>query len=223
MNRHAAPGRLRAIAALMGLLLILAARTSAADCTHVVAGYDTVGWNTANPTFLGKAVGQTFYAADTVVSRITVWRYPNDVDGLASHLFVTAVDTVNYVPPKPITRGILRDGPEVFVPNSDPPGLPIRMDFVLDPPLVLPNPGTYAFFIQRAGCDAGETRILARQPGAYPNGTSWDTGRTSFLPCFLASADQWLDMDPCFEMEFCWNASTPAREQSWGRLKVIYR
>jgi hypothetical protein len=189
----------------------------------VIAGNDTSGWNTVRRTFFGKALGQTFSASDTLVRRITVWRPPNHFDPWPAHLFVTTVDTANYTPPRPITQGILQDGPTVLVPDSDPPGLPIRMDFVLDPPLALPYPGTYAFFIQREGCDAGETAIIAKEPGTYPHGTFWLTGRTTFLPCYLASAEFWEDLDLCFEMEVCRNASTPVRGESWGQLKVIYR
>jgi hypothetical protein len=208
----------------LGLLLLAGARQAVArDCIYTVAGYDTTGWNTAGGTFLGNAVGQTFYAADTVIDRITLWRYPNNRTSTGNHLYVTTVDTVNYDPPRPITQGILQDGPVVLVVDSDPPGLPIRMDFLLDPPLVLPHPGTYAFFIQREGCDAGETRILGQQPGTYPLGTFWRTTRTSFQPCYLPRADTWVDTDLCFEMEFCRNPSTPVRGESWGRLKVIYR
>jgi len=97
------------------------------------------------------------------------------------------------------------------------------MDFVLDPPLALPHPGTYALFIQREGCDAGETAIIAKEPGTYLHGTFWLTGRTVNLPCYLASAESWEDLDLCFEMEFCGSASTLVREESWGQLKVIYR
>ncbi|TMQ69109.1 MAG: hypothetical protein E6K81_15700 [Candidatus Eisenbacteria bacterium] len=199
------------------------AASSVGDCTHVIAANDTVGGNTAGRTFFGRAVGQTFYAADTLISRITVWRHPNNRHSGGDRLFVTTVDTVNYVPSRPITTGILQNGPAVFVVDSDPPGLPIPMDFILDPPLALPHPGTYAFFIQRVGCDAGETAILAKEPGTYPYGTYWITGRTIFLPCYLASAEWWVDIDLCFEMEFCRDTATPVRGDSWGRLKVIYR
>lgn len=211
------------VSALTGFLLVLAAHAAAGDCTPVIAGNDTVGWNSVSRTYLGKALGQTFYAADTLISRITLWRPPNHFDPWFIRLFVTTVDTVNYIPPRPITQGILQNGPAIIVPDSDPPGLPIRMDFVLDPPLALPHPGTYAFFIQREGCDAGETAIMAKEPGTYPYGTFWVTGRTAFLPCYLASVDAWADLDLCFEMEFCRNISTPVLEESWGRLKVIYR
>jgi hypothetical protein len=225
MNRRPSTRRrVRTASAFIGLLLFCAAHTAAGDCSRVVAGNDTTGWNSARRTFFGRAVGQTFYAADTLISRITVWRYPNNLTSTGNRLFVTTVDTVNFVPPKPITQNILQNGPVVLVVDSNPPGLPIRMDYVLDPPLALPHPGTYAFFIQREGCDAGETAILCREPpGTYPYGTYWITGRTIFLPCFLASVEWWEDVDLCFEMEFCRSTSTPVRGETWGRLKVIYR
>lgn len=207
-----------------GLLLALAACGAGADCVPIAAGQDTSHWNRSAGTFLGKALGQTFYAPDTLITRITAWRHPNNIGyEIGVRLFVTTVDTVNYDPPKPITTGILQDGPIVNVRDSDPPGLPIRMDFVLYPPLALPHPGTYAFFLQREGCDAGETRLIMKEPGDYAYGTFWITGRTSFLPCFLRSVDSWLNLDLCFEVEFCRDTTTPVRGVSWGRVKVIYR
>jgi hypothetical protein len=81
----------------------------------------------------------------------------------------------------------------------------------------------YAFFIQREDCDAGETLLLAKEPGPYGPGTFWVTGQTSFLPCFLRDVDLREDLDLCFEIEFCKDESTPIRRESWGQLKVIYR
>ena len=207
-----------------GVLLALAARGAAGDCEPVNAGNDTIGWNTVRTTFLGEAVGQTFYAFDTLVTRITVWRPPNDPLGaIGNRLFVTTVDSTIFHPREPNTRNILQNGPTVFVLDSDPPGLPIQMDYILDPPLALPGPGTYAFFIQREGCDAGTTPIVAKEPGTYSHGVVWYTGRTTTLPCALMPTWAWEDLDFCFEMEFCRTATTPVHRQSWGRLKVIYR
>jgi len=223
MNRSPVRQAPRCAVAALVVFLLAAVPAAAADCTAAVAGNDTAGWNSGRRTFLGKALGQTFYAPDTLISRITVWRSPDNLNYGGDRLFVTTVDTVDYAPPRPITQNILRSGPTVFVVNSDPPGLPIRMDFMLDPPLSLPHPGLYAFFVQREGCDAGETSIIATEPGRYGAGNYWRTGQTSFLPCYLPSADYWEDLDLCFEMEFCRYASTPVRGASWGRLKVIYR
>ena len=207
----------------VGVLLVVAARAAAADCTPITTGVDTTHWNAGRQTFFGRAVGQTFYASDTLITRITVWRYPNNLAyTVGAHLFVTSVDTINYAPPMPTTEHILLDGPTVLVHDSDPPGLPIRMDYVLDPALALPRPGTYAFFVQREGCDAGGTVLIAKEPGTYPHGTFWITGRTSFLPCALARAEVWDDSDLCHEIEYC-QSVTPIRGESWGRLKVSYR
>ena len=189
----------------------------------MIAGNDTIGWNTSRGTFLGEAVGQTFYAFDTLVTRITVWRPPNSLTWTYNRLFVTTVDSTVFHPREPNTWNILQNGPTVFVRDSDPPGLPIRMDYILDPPLALPGPGTYAFFIQREGCDAGQTIIIGKEPGTYPHGDVWYTGRTTTLPCALMPAWGWENADLCFEMEFCRTATTPVHRESWGRLKVIYR
>ena len=208
------------------VLLVLAARGAAGDCESVVVGNDTAGWNYSPGTFLGEAVGQTFYANDTLITRITVWRPPNDrfLGAIENRLFVTTVvDTFLYERPMPVTQNILQNGPAVFVRDSDPPGLPIRMDYVLDPPLALPGPGTYAFFIQREGCDAGQTRIIAKAPDTDPDGAFWITGRTTTLPCALMPVWAWEEADLCFEMEFCRDVVTPNRRETWGRLKVIYR
>jgi len=224
MNHHGSrPRRWQTASALTALIIILGARTAAGDCTRVVAGNDPLGWNSSRRTFLGKALGQTFLSTDTLIARITVWRYPNNLNYGGDHLFVTTVDTANYAPFRPVTTDVIRSGPTVVVVDSDPPGLPIRMDFVLDPPLALPHLGIYAFFVQREGCDAGETSIIANEPGRYPFGNYWRTGQTAFLPCYLPSADFWEDLDLCFEMEFCHDSSTPVHGESWGQLKVIYR
>ena len=101
------------------------------------------------------------------------------------------------------------------------------MDFVFDPPLELPAVGTYAFWLQRAGCDIGESTILSvfsDVSDAYPGGTYWFTRRTAGLPCFLRAADEFRNIDLIFEIEFCTSEGpTPAQSRSWGSLKVIYR
>lgn len=208
---------------LAGSLAFEPNRGAAADCGPVITGNDPASWNSSRGTFLGRALGQTFYAFDTLITRITVWRPPNAFDPSGLRLFVTTVDSVNYSPFRPTTQSIIQNGPTVVVPNSDLPGQLIRMDFNLDPPLALPHLGTYAFFFQREGCDAGETLLIATEPGSYPYGTFWVTGRTASLPCFLRDVDIWEDLDLCFEIEFCRDTSTPVREESWGRLKLIYR
>ena len=112
----------------------------------------------------------------------------------------------------------------MLVRDSDPPGYLIRMDFVLDPPLALPHPGLYAFFLQLEACDAGEISFIASDHNPYPDGIFWLSGRVTTLPCFLRQVDGGEDStDVIFEMGFCRAASTPVRRHTWGKLKVIYR
>ena len=63
-------------------------------CAPVHVGLDPGTWNTAAQVFLGEALGQTFLAMDTVITRLTVWRYPNDRSGIGAHLYITGVDTM---------------------------------------------------------------------------------------------------------------------------------
>jgi hypothetical protein len=193
---------------------------AASACFPDTVGLDSSLWNTGRGTFFGRALGQTFLAPDTVITRITVWRPPNIIDVVGAHLFVTTVDANQ----RPVAQGILLDGPTVIVRDSDPPGQLVRVDFVIDPPLTLPAPGLYAFFIQRQDCDIGETRLAASTNNPYAHGIYWLTGRTVFLPCLLANVTGGEDYtDLIFEIEFCNTRETPVRERTWGELKLLYR
>ena len=141
-------------------------------CTPVHVGLDPATWNTSYGPILGEALGQVFLAEDTLITRLTVWRRPDNrsVDG--AHLYITAVDTTR-TPPRPDTGTILLDGPTVYVYDSDPPGQLIEMAFVIDPPLALPRPGLYAFFLQEANCDQAEAwRIVATIRTLTPTGST---------------------------------------------------
>ncbi len=194
-------------------------------CTRDTVGLDPSMANSSLGTFLGSALGQTFLASDTLLTRITVWRPPNQINAVGTRLFVTIVDTT-FSPPRPITtwpsNGIIQDGPTVFIRDGDP-GQHIRMDFVLDPPLALPRPRMYAMFFQREGCDIGETRLITAEPGVYAPGTYWDSPRTAGGSCYLRPTNDWLDIDLIFELEFCRDVQTPALRRTWGSVKTIYR
>lgn len=197
---------------------------TAADCTPVRVGLDPAIWNTFVGPINGRALGQTFFAPETLLSRLTVWRPPNFPSVVGAHLFITGVDTTR-TPPRPVTSEILLDGPTLTVYDSDPPGQLIAMRFVIDPPLALPRPGLYAFFLQPEDCNTGEVwNIIANNLNPYPYGIYWITGRTAFLPCFLRAVDGGSDnTDLLFDIEFCQAATTPVRSRTWGRLKTIYR
>jgi hypothetical protein len=206
------------------LALLTPGRAIASDCVRDTVGLPLALGNNERGTLLGGAIGQTFRAVDTVITRITVWRPANDVDWVGTHLFVTTVETAE-TPPRPITQGILQDGPSVYVhDDSANPGQPIRMDFVIDPPLRLPSPGLYAFFLRRDGCDLGETRIVASTANPYPDGIYWVTGTVAYLSCYLRSVVGGGDNDDLiFEIEFCRDATTPMSRRTWGQVKILYR
>ena len=197
------------------------AHPAGAGCIADTVGLDPSIWNTGRGTFFGRALGQTFLAEDTVITRITVWRPPNIIDVVGAHLFITTVDTATQ---RPVTQGILQNGPTVVVRDSDPPGQLIRMDFVIEPPLLLPGLGLYAFFLQREGCDSGETRLIASTSDPYAQGIYWLTGRTIFGPCALRSVTSGENnTDLIFEIEYCKTDLTAVRARSWGELKLLYR
>jgi len=176
-------------------------------------------------TFLGHALGQVFYARDTMITRLTVWRPANLPNVLGMHLFITAVDT-NFNPPgRPDTHRILRDGPTLHLRDSDPPGQLVEVPFVLDPPVALPRPGYYAFFVQTEACNGGEFNLIASDQNPYPSGIFWLTGRAGqFTPCHLAGVAGGADNDDLiFRVEFCRDPLTPVRTSTWGQLKAIYR
>jgi hypothetical protein len=193
-------------------------------CVPESIGLDPAIWNTARGTFLGHALGQTFLATDTLITRLTVWRPPGDRSVLGVHLFITAVDTTR-TPPRPIASQILLDGPTLHVYDSDPPGQLVELSFVIDPPLALPRPGLYAFFLQTEACNGGEFLIIANDQNPYPHGIYWITGRVTVLPCFLRSVAGGEDnADLLFNIEFCRpDQTTPVRPSTWGQVKVRYR
>lgn len=183
---------------------------------------DTTGWNTLRGVFLGRAVGQTFLAPETLLKQVTVWRPPNYQAVIGAHLFITGVDTTQ-VPPRPDVDQLLLDGPTVLVHDSDPPGQLIPMQFVIDPPLVLPRRGTYAFFLQAEECHQAEAfRVIANDLNPYPGGSNWLTGRAD-APCFLGDVEGGDPADIVFDVVFCRSTMTGALRQSWGKTKAKYR
>jgi hypothetical protein len=198
-----------------------ATATGESQCSPVHVRLDPTTANTSRSPFAGRALGQTFLAEDTVITRITVWRPPNTPSAVGMHLYVVGTNQ-NQVPD--VTQMLL-DGPIVTVYDSDPPGQYIEVPFVLDPPLSLPGPGTYAFFMQGESCNSGSVwYIRGNDLDPYPNGLYWITGRVVSSPCHLRAVDGGENnTDLLFDIEFCDTHPTPTRRQTWGELKVIYR
>lgn len=207
------------VAVQVGFWAADAAAGSPCDPTHV--RLDPAIANTSRSPINARALGQTFLAEDTVITRITIWRPPNFPSVVGMHLYVTGV-SANLIPD---VSQMLLDGPTVTVYDSDPPGQFIEVPFVLNPPLVLPAPGTYAFFIQPANCSSGAVwYIVANNTNPYPYGFYWNTGRVVSSPCHLRGVDGGEDLtDLLFDIEFCDTHPTPVRSRSWGEVKVIYR
>lgn len=206
-----------------GVLPVTSAHAASTNvCSDLVVEVPADSFDTSRSPFLGRALGQTFFAPETVITKFTAWRYPNDRSLVGAHLFITAVDTT-LVPPRPMTHTILLDGPTVTVYDSDPPGQFIEMPFVIDPPFVLPRPGLYAWFLQAADCNQGSAwNILGNDRNIYPYGIYWLSGRATG-DCHLAFVDGGEDYtDLCFRIDFC-HPLTPARLETWGGLKLLYR
>lgn len=211
-------------AALVLIMATASAPAVMASCVPDTVRLDPSLWNGSVGTYLGNAVGQTFWAAETLVRRITVWRTPNDYDGIPTRIFITHVDTTQ-TPPRPDNHQILQSGPEVLVPDSEPPGQLIEVPFVFDPPVSLPRRGLWAFMLQRSGCDVGLSIFAERFDNPYPDGMFWRTGRTDGGPCILRAVNvsTGSNVDILFEIEFCSADTTPTVRKSWGHLKAFYR
>jgi len=191
------------------------------ECAPFHVRLDPSMANTSRPADLGRAIAQTFLAEDTLIARITVWLPPNFPTAFGAHLYVTGVDETNG---RPDVGQILLDGPTVHVGNSDPPGQFIEMPFVLDPPLTLPRPGIYAFFLRTEFCSPASWYIVASNTNPYPYGLFWQTSRVDNPPCHLGNIiGGENNTDLLFDIEFCTTRVTPIHSGSWGSLKVIYR
>src|SRR5437870_3497495 len=102
-------------------------------CTPMVVANDTTNASNAFGPILGTAMGQVFFAPETLITEIDVWRPADYQSVIGAHIFVTGVDTIR-TPMLPDVGMIFQDGPTVTVYDSDPPGQLIRMPFVFDPP-----------------------------------------------------------------------------------------
>lgn len=168
----------------------------------------------------GIAAGQTFVAPDTLIASVKVWA---GVDSYGMHLYIVGcADGV----PQP--TNVIVNGPVTGLGLYDYP-YPYRfVTWTFDPPVSLPGPGVYAFFIQSRDCRFTHFSVLADTLGGYPGGALWMTRdwrqQPDHFDCFLpALASFPHDYDLCFEINFCSSAATPARRRTWGALKMLYR
>jgi hypothetical protein len=165
----------------------------------------------------GEAAGQVFLARDTLIQSISVWRYiPPDTNYFGLKLYITRADGSG----RPNIAGLLLSGPTIVHPTS-PDGLPIKYQWIFDPPFALPSQGYYWFGVQPDPC-YGFFQILLNGANAYKDGDSWLTGRVPLGECYLKPyPTHFPNVDLVFEIRFC-SAATAVLPDSWGHLKLRY-
>ena len=206
------------VLAASGLIASVASDRSWSDCQPSSVGVDTSQATSATATALGDAVGEVFYAPDTLVTAVTIWRQAfldSNIVGLK--LYVANVDSTG----RPIPQSLVLDGPTVYHILGD--GIhPTPFRFEFNPPLVLPHRGTYEFAFQSRPCGSSFFFIY-NNTNALPQGSLWWHGQTSNSGCRLRTGPQeYPTQDLVFEVEFCQSA-TPTLSETWGHLKHVYR
>jgi hypothetical protein len=196
------------------------ASRASGTCVQDSIGIDSALANNSSGTILGEATGQTFYAVDTLLKSLTVWRVASECQNflIGIHLYITRADSSG----RPLTQQIVLDGPSLVVPNGDCVH-PIAFQWDFDPPFALPGSGIYAFFLQvpMSQCPSYFDVLGHDGEDAYPPGHLWSTLRTDFcdLPQGLVS---WPASDMNFIAVFCDTHSTPILRHTWGELKMRY-
>ena len=89
------------------------------------------------------------------------------------------VDSATGVPYPP---SVIYEGPAITTTPGEP-GRAAEVKWTLDPPVVLPKAGLYAFFIQNL-CD-GFFNLLADDRNSYSEGILWVTTRSDVSDCHL--------------------------------------
>jgi len=120
----------------------------------------------------------------------------------------------------PHTHLVVYEGPIISVVSPDS-TRPTKIEYVFDPPVSLPRPSVYCFWIQEV-C-TGYVDLLINQNDQYAGGQLWNTFRSDFDGCILRDYPRTIALDDLvFTLEFC-DTTTPVKTTTWGRLKTIYR
>ncbi len=178
--------------------------------------------NIVVPAFGGRSYGEVFFAPETLIRAVTVWR-PAMFDTVifAHQLFIAeAGSSGSIVFPYP-WRVIYSSQPTVRWVGDGVHPVPYR--FVIDPPLALPHAGLWFFAVKNPGCDLSVMRLLANTRNLYPEGAMWETWPT--LDCSglgTSSSPDPATWSLVFRVEFC-SGTTRASQRSWGQLKLLYR
>jgi hypothetical protein len=183
-------------------------------CASETVGIDTSRANTYAGAFFGRSVAQVFYAPDTLIESITVWRPDTNNNDSGMHLFITEVDSLN----RPDTFEILLDGPTIV----DPGVVERPVVFAFDPPFALPRKGNFAFALKDESVACfGIFSLLADSTESYPYGGAYSIH--PFVSCLgLGWLSYSLHSDIIFQMVLC-GETVPTIPETWGRLKARYR
>jgi len=188
-----------------------------ADCTTETVGIDTTGSRLFVGAFNGRSIAQVFYAPDTLVQSVTVWRPASDqVNITGMHLYITGVHSAG----APDPSDVLLDGQTIVLPSTG--ATPKPVVYSLDPPLALPHRGLFAFAIKQDTPQClGIFNLMADSIGVYRDGDSWTI--YPFYSCLgLGFGPAPEPRDVVFEVAFC-EMGTPTLRTTWGRLKSTYR
>ena len=187
---------------------------------------DTIGinWTLANNTstpLLGEQPGQTFTAPESLMTFLRVWRFVGD-DSTIIGMRLCITDTTQSGAPD--LSNILYCGPTIVHFLSDHIH-PTEFRWDLDPPLVLPHRGKFAFFILQDPCIAFWNLLASGLPPLYEGGNMWYTPRSQCIlfPGLQPNLKNYPQYDLVFQAGFCRDVTTSIRRTSWGQLKRRYR
>jgi len=209
--------------AIVGIALVTAlgypAGATAQTCSPVTVGMDSSYANGSESSVaLGEALGQTFYASDTLIESVTIYRYPTpNPNDEGWHLLILGTDSAG----APNTANIIMDGPTSYAVNGD--GVhPVAINFEFSPPFALPHPGEYELAFLGDPCDGTAIQMINGN-NAYSGGCYWLHPRSAIIGCKVRSGPlQLADWDMIFQIRFC-ELAVPAESGTWGSIKARYR
>lgn len=208
-------------ATLVAVALFSPSLAQASACLVTSTGLDTVQADFQIVDWYSNQSAQIFDAPDTVLQSITVFVWPGSYGFRPGKLYVMEVDTLAGGLEWPDASKLLLDGPNLTVPSGD--GIhPTPMTWNLDPPLLLPHRGQFAFEVAPGSCGEGSIVFLGRSGNPYPGGSFWkfDTGGCGPGCC---PDNPWSGtIDLAFRADFC-ESVVAVEAMTWGRLRAAYR
>jgi hypothetical protein len=193
-------------------------RVWAISCVSESIGVDTSLATATGDVVMGKAWGQSFVATDTLILSATVWRMAAEHNDLSAMKFwITEVDSSG----TPHTHLVVHEGPTIQVTSPDG-SRPTKIQYLFDPPIQLPRPSQYCFWVQEICTGYFDLHIDPNDD--YPGGHLWQTYRSDFDGCILRDYPRSLPTeDLAFTIEFCHTQITPIQTKTWGQVKLRYR